>query len=291
MKKNEMKSKKFNKLTPVFPDEKFNLDQDMTCRVIDMFAPIGKGQRSLIVAQPKTGKTTILKSVARSIIKNHKGVKVIFLLIDERPEEVTDITRSVPDAEVVYSTFDRRAHDHIKSANYVLNKSRKMVEDGEDVVILMDSITRLARAYNEVEPGSGRTLSGGIGVGSLHKPKKFFGSARNIEGGGSLTIIATALVDTGSKMDEVIFEEFKGTGNQEVKLDRSISNKRIFPAIDISSSGTRRDDLLHSDMVLPKLNILRNHLCDMTPIESIEFILDRMVNTKDNSEFLATMNK
>lgn len=285
-----MKKKQFEKLIPIFPEEKFELDYDIASRVIDVFAPIGKGQRALIVSQPKTGKTTILKSIANSIVKNHEEVHLMILLIDERPEEVTDIIRSVPKSEVVYSTFDKRASDHIKASNYVLNKSKKMVEDGKDVVILLDSITRLARAYNEVEPSSGRTLSGGIGISSLHKPKRFFGSARNIENGGSLSIIATALVDTGSKMDDIIFEEFKGTGNMELKLDRSLSERRIFPSIDIKSSGTRRDDLLLSDCVLPKVNLLRNVLVDMTAREAMEFTIGKMSMTKDNTEFVFSMN-
>ena len=290
MEERKIKRKQFAKLTPVFPDEKFELDFDTTSRIIDIFSPIGKGQRGLIVAQPKTGKTTILKSIANSIVKNHDEVHLIILLIDERPEEVTDIIRSVPKAEVVYSTFDKRASDHIKASNYVLNKSKKMVEEGKDVVVLMDSITRLARAYNEVEPSNGRTLSGGIGIASLHNPKRFFGAARNVEGGGSLTVIATALVDTGSKMDDIIFEEFKGTGNMELKLDRNLSERRIFPSIDIKQSGTRRDDLLLSPYLLPKVNVLRNLVCDMTPRESGEFIIDRISSTKDNDEFILTMN-
>lgn len=283
--------KKFNKLIPIFPDEKFDLDCDLSCRIIDMFSPIGKGQRGLIVSPPKSGKTTILKNIANSIIKNHNDVEIIFLLIDERPEEVTDIVRSVPKADVIYSTFDRKAIDHIKAAAYVLNKSRKMVEEGKDVVILLDSITRLARAYNEVEPASGRTLSGGIGISSLHKPKQFFGAARNIENGGSLTVIATALVDTGSRMDDIIFEEFKGTGNMEVVLDRNISNRRIFPAIDINSSGTRREDLLIEDCLLPRINLVRKYIADMNNVEAIEFLLGKLALTKDNNEFLFTIEK
>lgn len=284
------KRREFNKLVPIFPEEKFKMDTDTCSRIIDIFSPIGKGQRGLIVSQPKTGKTTILKSIANSISKNHPDTYLMILLIDERPEEVTDISRSVKSAEVVYSTFDKKAADHIKAANYVINKSKKMVEDGKDVVILLDSITRLARAYNAVEPASGRTLSGGIGINSLHNPKRFFGSARNIENGGSLTIVATALIETGSKMDDVIFEEFKGTGNMELVLDRNLSERRIYPAINIKSSGTRRDDKLIDPMLLPKVNLLRNVISDMNPRESMDFVLNNIRNTKDNDEFILTMN-
>tara|TARA_A100001011_G_C14322155_1_gene851321 strand:+ start:4903 stop:6444 length:1542 start_codon:yes stop_codon:yes gene_type:complete len=282
----------FEHLTPLFPNEKFNIANNKastSSRVIDLFSPIGKGQRGLIVAQPKTGKTVLLKEVANSIAKNHPEVYMIVLLIDERPEEVTDMARTV-NAEVVSSTFDEPADRHVKVANLVLEKSKRMVESGHDVVILLDSITRLARAYNTVSPASGKVLSGGIDANALHKPKRFFGAARNIENGGSLTIIATALVDTGSKMDEVIFEEFKGTGNMEMQLDRKISNKRIYPAIDIVNSSTRREDLLMGKEVLQRVWIMRKHLSDMTPLEAMEFLKDRLERTDNNAEFLMSMN-
>ena len=283
----------FDYLTPLFPEEKFKLtghkDQTLSTRVMDMFCPIGKGQRGLIVAQPKTGKTVLLKEVANAIAANHPEVYLIILLIDERPEEVTDMARSVK-AEVVSSTFDEPAEKHVKIANIVLEKAKRMVECGHDVVILLDSITRLARAYNTVAPASGKVLSGGVDANALHKPKRFFGSARKIEDGGSLTILATALIDTGSKMDEVIFEEFKGTGNMEMQLDRKLSNKRIYPAIDLVASSTRRDDLLVDSAMLQRLWILRNHLADMTTVEAMEFIRDRIRNTKTNEEFLISMN-
>jgi transcription termination factor Rho len=283
----------FDYLTPLFPNERLNLStgdpSTFSTRVIDLFAPIGKGQRGMIVAQPKTGKTTILKDIANAIAKNHPEVYLIILLIDERPEEVTDMERSV-NAEVLSSTFDETADRHVKVSNIALQKAKRLVECGHDVVILLDSITRLARAHNTVSPSSGKVLSGGVEANALHKPKKFFGAARNIENGGSLTIIATALVDTGSKMDEVIFEEFKGTGNMELQLDRRLSNKRIYPAIDLVSSGTRRDDLLLEESVMKKMLILRNHLGDMTPEESMNFILKNMRGTKDNEEFLISMN-
>ena len=283
----------FDYLTPLFPTEKFNLtghkDNDVTTRLIDLFTPIGKGQRGLIVAQPKTGKTTILKKIANAIAGNHPEVYLIILLIDERPEEVTDMERSV-NAEVVASTFDEPAERHVKIANIVLEKAKRMVECGHDVVILLDSITRLARAFNTVSPASGKVLSGGVDSNALHKPKRFFGAARNIENGGSLTIIATALTETGSKMDEVIFEEFKGTGNMELQLDRKISNKRIYPAIDLVSSSTRRDDLLVDRETLQRLWVLRNHLADMNPIETIELIVDKVRTTLTNEDFLTSMN-
>lgn len=283
----------FDYLTPLFPTEKFVLtghkDNDVTTRLIDLFTPIGKGQRGLIVAQPKTGKTTILKKIANAIAANHPEVYLIILLIDERPEEVTDMERSV-NAEVVASTFDEPAERHVKIANIVLEKAKRMVECGHDVVILLDSITRLARAFNTVSPASGKVLSGGVDSNALHKPKRFFGAARNIENGGSLTIIATALTETGSKMDEVIFEEFKGTGNMELQLDRKISNKRIYPAIDLVSSSTRRDDLLVDRETLQRLWVLRNHLADMNPIETIELIVDKVRNTQTNEDFLTSMN-
>jgi transcription termination factor Rho len=256
---------------------------------MDLFAPIGKGQRGMIVAQPKTGKTVLLKDVANAIAANHPEVYLIVLLIDERPEEVTDMARSV-NAEVVASTFDQPADKHVKLANIVLEKSKRMVESGHDVVILLDSITRLARAYNTVQPASGKVLSGGVDANALHKPKRFFGAARNIENGGSLTIIATALTETGSKMDEVIFEEFKGTGNMELQLDRKISNRRIYPAIDITASGTRREDLLMTKEALQRIWILRKYLADMNPVEAMEFIKERMQNTLSNEEFLISMN-
>jgi len=282
----------FEHLTPLFPDEKFNLadkNAGTSARIIDLFSPIGKGQRGLIVAQPKTGKTVLLKEVANSIAKNHPEVYMIVLLIDERPEEVTDMSRTV-NAEVVSSTFDEPAERHVKVANIVLEKAKRMVECGHDVVILLDSITRLARAYNTVSPASGKVLSGGIDANALHKPKRFFGAARNIENGGSLTIIATALVDTGSKMDEVIFEEFKGTGNMEMQLDRKIANKRIYPAIDLVNSSTRREDLLMSKDELQRMWIMRKHLADMTPLEAMEFLKDRIRRTENNAEFLVSMN-
>lgn len=282
----------FDHLTPLFPSEKLNLFTDpgnYSTRIMDLFSPIGKGQRGLIVAQPKTGKTMLLKDVANAIAKNHPEVYLIILLIDERPEEVTDMARSVR-AEVVSSTFDEPAERHVKIANIVLEKSKRMVECGHDVVILLDSITRLARAYNTVAPASGKILSGGVDANALHKPKRFFGAARNIEDGGSLTIIATALTETGSKMDEVIFEEFKGTGNMELQLDRKLSNKRIFPAIDITASSTRRDDLLLDRETLQRIWILRNHLADMNSQESMEFLQAQIKGTKTNEEFLISMN-
>ena len=284
----------FEHLTPLFPQEKLHLTAShgkgsLSMRVMDMFTPIGKGQRGLIVAQPKTGKTTLLKEVANAIASNHPEVYLIILLIDERPEEVTDMARSVK-AEVVSSTFDEPAERHVKVANIVLEKAKRLVECGHDVVILLDSITRLARAYNTVSPASGKVLSGGVDANALHKPKRFFGAARNIENGGSLTILATALTDTGSKMDEVIFEEFKGTGNMELQLDRKLSNRRIYPSIDINSSSTRKEDLLVDKDVLQKIWILRNHLADMNPNEAMQFLLDRMKNTQNNDEFLISMN-
>jgi transcription termination factor Rho len=282
----------FDHLTPLFPSERLNLFTEAgnySTRIIDLFAPIGKGQRGLIVAQPKTGKTMLLKDVANAIAKNHPEVYLIILLIDERPEEVTDMARSVR-AEVVSSTFDEPAERHVKIANIVLEKAKRMVECGHDVVILLDSITRLARAYNTVAPASGKILSGGVDANALHKPKRFFGAARKIEDGGSLTIIATALTETGSKMDEVIFEEFKGTGNMELQLDRKLSNKRIFPAIDLTASSTRRDDLLLDRDTLQRIWILRNHLADMNSQESMEFLQAQMRGTKTNEEFLISMN-
>jgi transcription termination factor Rho len=283
----------FDYLTPIFPDEKLKLtghkNSTLSTRVIDLFTPIGKGQRGMIVAQPKTGKTTLLKEVANAIAENHPEVYLLILLIDERPEEVTDMARSV-DAEVVASTFDEPAEKHVKLANLVLEKAKRMVECGHDVVILLDSITRLARAYNTVSPSSGKVLSGGVDANALHKPKRFFGAARKIENGGSLTIIATALTDTGSKMDEVIFEEFKGTGNMELQLDRKIANRRIYPAIDIVSSSTRREDLLLGDNITQRMWILRNYIADMNPVEAMEFLRDRMSKTMNNEEFLASMN-
>lgn len=282
----------FEHLTPLFPDEKFKIitpKGGLSCRVIDLFSPIGKGQRGLIVAQPKTGKTTLLKEVANGIAANHPEAYMIILLIDERPEEVTDMARSVK-AEVIASTFDEPAERHVKVANIVLEKAKRMVECGHDVVILLDSITRLARAYNTVSPASGKVLSGGVDANALHKPKRFFGAARNIEKGGSLTILATALIDTGSKMDEVIFEEFKGTGNMEMQLDRKISNRRIWPAIDLLASGTRREDLLLDKEVLSRMWILRRHLADMNTVEAMEFMHDRMSKTQSNEEFLISMN-
>ncbi|PKP49846.1 MAG: transcription termination factor Rho [Bacteroidetes bacterium HGW-Bacteroidetes-1] len=283
----------FDFLTPLFPEEKFNLtghaESTMSTRIMDLFAPIGKGQRGLIVAQPKTGKTVLLKEVANAIAKNHPEAYLIILLIDERPEEVTDMARSVK-AEVISSTFDEPADKHVKIANIVLEKAKRLTECGHDVVILLDSITRLARAYNTVSPASGKVLSGGVEANALQKPKRFFGAARKIENGGSLTIIATALIDTGSKMDEVIFEEFKGTGNMELQLDRRLSNKRIWPAIDIVSSSTRREDLLLDKDTMQRVWILRNHLADMTPIEAMEFLKDKMRYTQTNEEFLISMN-
>jgi transcription termination factor Rho len=282
----------FDHLTPLFPSEKLSLFTDAgnySTRIMDLFSPIGKGQRGLIVAQPKTGKTMLLKDVANAIAKNHPEVYLIILLIDERPEEVTDMARSVR-AEVVSSTFDEPAERHVKIANIVLEKAKRMVECGHDVVILLDSITRLARAYNTVAPASGKILSGGVDANALHKPKRFFGAARNIEDGGSLTIIATALTETGSKMDEVIFEEFKGTGNMELQLDRKLSNKRIFPAIDITASSTRRDDLLLERDTLQRVWILRNHLADMNSQEAMEFLQSQIRGTKTNEEFLISMN-
>ena len=283
----------FDHLTPLFPNEKFNLTGSckatLSTRVVDIFAPIGKGQRGLIVAQPKTGKTVLLKEIANAIAANHPEVYLIILLIDERPEEVTDMARSVK-AEVISSTFDEPAERHVKVANIVLEKAKRMVECGHDVVILLDSITRLARAYNTVSPASGKVLSGGVDANALHKPKRFFGAARNIEGGGSLTILATALTETGSKMDDVIFEEFKGTGNMELQLDRKLSNKRIYPAVDITASSTRREDLLMEDYTLNRIWILRNYLTDMNSVEAMQFVRDRLEKTKSNEEFLISMN-
>jgi transcription termination factor Rho len=284
----------FQYLTPLFPNEKFKLtghkEETMSTRIMDLFAPIGKGQRGMIVAQPKTGKTMLLKDVANAIAANHPEVYLIVLLIDERPEEVTDMSRSVR-AEVIASTFDEPADRHVKVANIVLEKAKRMVECGHDVCILLDSITRLARAYNTVSPASGKVLSGGVDANALHKPKRFFGSARKIENGGSLSIIATALTETGSKMDEVIFEEFKGTGNMELQLDRKISNRRIFPAIDITSSSTRRDDLLVNKDVLSRVHVLRRMIADMNPVEAMEFLKAQMDRTISNEEFLVSMNK
>jgi len=283
----------FEHLTPLFPDTKFNLcsgkNDTLSARMVDLFSPIGKGQRGLIVAQPKTGKTVLLKDIANAIAANHPEVYMIVLLIDERPEEVTDMARSVR-AEVVSSTFDEPAERHVKVASMVHEKAKRMVECGQDVVILLDSITRLARAYNTVSPASGKILSGGVDANALHKPKRFFGAARNIENGGSLTIIATALTETGSKMDEVIFEEFKGTGNMELQLDRKLSNKRIFPAVDIMASSTRRDDLLLDQDTLNRMWILRRHLADMNSMEAMEFLKERMERTENNDEFLVSMN-
>ena len=284
----------FEHLTPLFPDEKFKLckggySDSMSARVVDLFAHIGKGQRALIVAQPKTGKTILMKDIANAIAANHPEVYMIMLLIDERPEEVTDMARSV-NAEVIASTFDEPAERHVKIAGIVLEKAKRLVECGHDVVIFLDSITRLARAYNTVSPASGKVLSGGVDANALHKPKRFFGAARNIENGGSLTIIATALIDTGSKMDEVIFEEFKGTGNMELQLDRNLSNKRIFPAVNITASSTRRDDLLLDKTTLDRMWILRKYLADMNPIEAMDFVKDRLEKTRDNDEFLMSMN-
>jgi len=284
----------FDFLTPLFPEEKFNLlgngHNDMSCRIVDMFTPIGKGQRGLIVAQPKTGKTMLLKSIANAIADNHPEVYMIVLLIDERPEEVTDMARSVK-AEVVASTFDEPAERHVKVANMVIEKAKRMVECGHDVVILLDSITRLARAYNTVQPASGKVLSGGVDANALHKPKRFFGAARNIENGGSLTILATALTETGSKMDEVIFEEFKGTGNMELQLDRRLANKRIFPAVDVTLSSTRRDDLLYSPALANRIWIMRKFLADMNCIEAMELLQDRMRKYGTNDALLQNMDK
>jgi transcription termination factor Rho len=283
----------FDYLTPLFPEEKFTLNNNqndkLSTRVIDMFSPIGKGQRGLIVAQPKTGKTVLLKDIANAIAANHPEVYMIVLLIDERPEEVTDMARNV-NAEVISSTFDEPADRHVRVANIVLEKAKRLVECGHDVVILLDSITRLARAYNTVSPASGKVLSGGVDANALHKPKRFFGAARNIEEGGSLTIISTALTDTGSKMDEVIFEEFKGTGNMELQLDRKLSNKRIYPAVDITASSTRREDLLIEKGMLNKIWVLRNYLTDMNSVEAMQFLRDRLVKTKTNEEFIISMN-
>jgi transcription termination factor Rho len=284
----------FDHLTPLFPQEKFMLEDpfqegDLSLRILDLFAPIGKGQRGLIVAQPKTGKTILLQKVANAIARNHPEVYLIILLIDERPEEVTDMARNV-NAEVVASTFDEPADRHIQVANIVLEKAKRMVECGNDVVILLDSITRLARAHNTAMPASGKILSGGVDANALHKPKRFFGAARKIEFGGSLTILATALIDTGSKMDEVIFEEFKGTGNMELQLDRRIANRRVYPAIDVVSSGTRREDLLLSPKDLQRIWILRKFMSDMTPVEAMEFLQERMKSSKTNDEFLYSMN-
>ena len=284
----------FDFLTPLFPNEKFNLtghghNSNISVRVVDLFTPIGKGQRGLIVAQPKTGKTVLLKDIANAIADNHPEVYMIVLLIDERPEEVTDMQRSVK-AEVIASTFDEPADHHVKVASMVLEKAKRLVECGHDVVILLDSITRLARAFNTVQPASGKVLSGGVDANALHKPKRFFGAARNIEGGGSLTILATALTETGSKMDDVIFEEFKGTGNLELQLERKLSNRRIFPAVDVTLSSTRRDDLLYDPEYVNRVWILRNHLADMTSLEAMEFMKSRLEKTRDNEEFLISMN-
>ncbi|OIQ19499.1 transcription termination factor Rho [Lacinutrix sp. MedPE-SW] len=282
----------FEHLTPLFPQEKFNIAEKqstISTRIMDLFAPIGKGQRGMIVSQPKTGKTMLLKDVANAIAANHPEVYQMILLIDERPEEVTDMQRNVR-GEVIASTFDKEAHEHVKIANIVLEKAKRLVECGHDVVILLDSITRLARAYNTVQPASGKILSGGVDANALHKPKRFFGAARNIENGGSLTIIATALTETGSKMDEVIFEEFKGTGNMELQLDRKISNRRIFPAIDLTSSSTRRDDILLDDKTIQRMWVMRKYLADMNPVEAMEFINDRFKQTRTNEEFLISMN-
>ena len=283
----------FEHLTPLFPDEKFKLttgkNDSISVRIVDMFAPIGKGQRGLIVAQPKTGKTVLLKELANAILANNPEVYMIILLIDERPEEVTDMARSV-NAEVIASTFDESADHHVKVASMVHEKAKRLAECGHDVVILLDSITRLARAYNTAQPASGKVLSGGVDANALHKPKRFFGAARNIENGGSLTIIATALTDTGSKMDDVIFEEFKGTGNMELQLDRKLANKRVFPAVDIMASSTRRDDLLQDSSTLNKMWILRKYLADMNSMEAMEFLKSRLERTDNNEEFLISMN-
>lgn len=283
----------FEYLTPLFPEEQIKLStrpEILSTRVLDLFAPIGKGQRGMIVAQPKTGKTVLLKEIANAITKNHPEIYLIILLIDERPEEVTDMARSV-NAEVISSTFDEQADRHVKVASMVLEKAKRMVECGHDVVILLDSITRLARAYNTVVPSSGKILSGGVDANALHKPKRFFGAARNVENGGSLTIIATALIDTGSKMDEVIFEEFKGTGNMELQLDRRLANKRVFPSVDVLTSGTRREDLLIDRETLQRIWILRKHMADMNPLETMDFLLDRLKGTRNNEEFLISMNR
>ncbi len=283
----------FEHLTPIFPDEKFNLSgfrSNISTRIIDLFSPIGKGQRAMIVSQPKTGKTWLLKDIANVIAANHPEVYLMVLLIDERPEEVTDMIENVR-GEVIASTFDQPAEKHVKVANIVIEKAKRLVESGHDVVILLDSITRLARAYNTVQPASGRVLTGGVDANALHKPKRFFGAARNIKDGGSLTIIATALVDTGSKMDEVIFEEFKGTGNMELQLDRRLANRRIYPAIDLLATGTRRDDLLHDERTLQRMWLLRRFLADMNPVEAMEFIRDRIKDTRTNEEFLMSMNE
>ena len=282
----------FEHLTPLFPEEKFNLadkNNTISTRVIDLFSPIGKGQRGMIVSQPKTGKTMLLKDIANAIAANHPEVYQLILLIDERPEEVTDMQRNVK-GEVIASTFDKEANEHVRIANIVLEKAKRLVECGYDVVILLDSITRLARAYNTVQPASGKILSGGVDANALHKPKRFFGAARNIENGGSLSIIATALTETGSKMDEVIFEEFKGTGNMELQLDRNIANRRIFPAIDLTSSSTRRDDLLLDEKTVQRMWVMRKYLADMNPVEAMEFINDRFKQTLNNEEFLISMN-
>ncbi len=282
----------FEHLTPLFPQEKFKIAEKqstISTRIMDLFSPIGKGQRGMIVSQPKTGKTMLLKDVANAIAANHPEVYQMILLIDERPEEVTDMQRNVR-GEVIASTFDKEAHEHVKIANIVLEKAKRLVECGHDVVILLDSITRLARAYNTVQPASGKILSGGVDANALHKPKRFFGAARNIENGGSLTIIATALTETGSKMDEVIFEEFKGTGNMELQLDRKISNRRIFPAIDLTSSSTRRDDILLDETTVQRMWVMRKYLADMNPVEAMEFINERFKQTRNNDEFLISMN-
>ncbi|MBX2827140.1 MAG: transcription termination factor Rho [Flavobacteriaceae bacterium] len=282
----------FEHLTPLFPEERFKIAErqgNVSTRIIDLFSPIGKGQRGMIVAQPKTGKTMLLKDIANGIAANHPEVYQIILLIDERPEEVTDMQRNVQ-GEVVASTFDKEASEHVRIANLVIEKAKRLVECGHDVVILLDSITRLARAYNTVQPASGKILSGGVDANALHKPKRFFGAARNIENGGSLSIIATALTETGSKMDEVIFEEFKGTGNMELQLDRKISNRRIFPAIDLTSSSTRRDDLLLDENTIQRMWVMRKYLADMNPVEAMEFINDRIKRTRNNEEFLISMN-
>ncbi|HPI81535.1 MAG TPA: transcription termination factor Rho, partial [Cyclobacteriaceae bacterium] len=281
----------FEYLTPLFPEEKLKLStkpDNMSTRILDLFAPIGKGQRGMIVAQPKTGKTVLLQQIANAIAENHPEVYLLVLLIDERPEEVTDMARSVK-AEVIASTFDEQAERHVKVASIVLEKAKRMVECGHDVVILLDSITRLARAYNTVVPSSGKILSGGVDANALHKPKRFFGAARNVENGGSLTIIATALIDTGSKMDEVIYEEFKGTGNMELVLDRKLSNKRVYPAIDVPASGTRREDLLMKEEELQRVWILRKFMSDMNSNEAMEFLLQKMKGTRNNEEFLVSM--
>ncbi|MEL6804224.1 MAG: transcription termination factor Rho, partial [Bacteroidota bacterium] len=283
----------FDHLTPVFPNERFNLSEkdpkDLSLRIIDLFSPIGKGQRGLIVAQPKTGKTVLLQKVANAIADNHPEAYLIILLIDERPEEVTDMARNV-NGEVIASTFDEPADRHVQVASIVLDKAKRMVECGHDVVILLDSITRLARAHNTVQPASGKILSGGVDANALHKPKRFFGAARNIEHGGSLTILATALIETGSKMDEVIFEEFKGTGNMELQLDRRLANRRVYPAIDVAGSGTRREDLLMDPQDINRIWVLRKFMDDMNPLEGMDFLRQRMENTTDNEEFLMSMN-